>query len=1256
MNYHGLNQNADFSLAALLPAVLLDMLRGQSRAKMPGRGLEYAAQGRVLAMRLAREDSLVAEVQGSGRRPYRVMIDSFDDGSVEIDCSCPVGTDCKHVYAVLYRLAGAALSMGLPWAQPLAADLPEGWADLPPEALPTLKGDGVAQVLGQAEHVRTARRLPAAGVDDAPWWEQFLNAPPVERALILEEAIRAHVAGHFFVPGIQYYLSRFAADLNPLRALLEFQEYATAIPVRVSPRSPIADPAFTAFLNSDAVRAMWQELQAREADLRLLEWLDQSEGIPDASIALEWCLIDAGYDYPVLAYRLLLTAKKLVRAPRHASAVEQLAGDVRNRRRVLRSQEARVVQWLAESPAQPANPSTSPMDTHLRVHSVFEWQAQVPPSIWAWDDGSPVRIAAHPARLAVVPSASQMAWEIDVQPPDGSARIQLDPRRAFLFFERTPALFAERELDRLWLLHEGWVYPLETGGMPLDLTILLLNRRELPVALLREQGLAGRFVQRIQQSGLRDGGLTAQVPARVRVEFHVHGNVLQVAVVAETGEGSCFHYAGRGRWDLRARAAQDEDAKTVETLEVLNAGDVPETEPEVTPPHEAVPEGVLATRPRDEDLAPVEQWLAALLPGTGNPGVTSTGLPSLGYRLDDALRIRLLEHWADRPSGLSCTGNRAMQALVQLRRPPEFKINFSSSGVDWLEVSVSMQEEMAMLTAAEVNAALAQSGQLVQLPRHGTYQRDALEAYQQQMDVLAEMGLEPGSGPQRLHAIQLAGAGLAALEDGPGALKRFADQARAIAAGFKGIPSAKVAKEADAVLRPYQRAGVDFLAWASTTFGGAVLADDMGLGKTLQVLATLTAMRMPRANKKLPSLVVCPASVAHNWQREAARFTPGLKTVVIERGADRKVILEHLDQYDLVIKNYALTRRDSEYLEKQEWLLVCVDEAQAIKNPVAAITKVVKGLRARYRIGLTGTPIENRAMDMWSIADFAVPGHLGTQARFEERVKGDSKALHSYLRARLRPVLLRRLKQDVAPELPPRIEERLDCEMTPKQRQAYLAEMKRARDLLAKRPDPALQGQARIQMLAALTRLRQICCDPRLRGLGDLGSGKMTVLLETLQPLLEAGHKVLVFSQFVEMLKLLEHELTRMDVPYYLLTGKTTRRQTLVEDFEADERPVVFLISLKAGGTGLNLTSASHVVLFDPWWNPAAEAQAIDRTHRIGQDKTVLAFRLVTVNTIEERILQLQEQKRDLVKNILEAESFNRSLTRADFDFLLQEP
>jgi SNF2 family DNA or RNA helicase len=192
-------------------------------------------------------------------------------------------------------------------------------------------------------------------------------------------------------------------------------------------------------------------------------------------------------------------------------------------------------------------------------------------------------------------------------------------------------------------------------------------------------------------------------------------------------------------------------------------------------------------------------------------------------------------------------------------------------------------------------------------------------------------------------------------------------------------------------------------------------------------------------------------------------------------------------------------------------------------------------------------------------------------------------------------------------------------------------------------------------MLAALTRLRQICCDPRLRGLNQLGSGKLAVLMETLQPLMESGHKVLVFSQFVEMLKLIEQELNAIKAPYYMLTGKTTQRQELVEAFEADERPVVFLISLKAGGTGLNLTSASHVILFDPWWNPAAEAQAIDRTHRIGQDKTVLAFRLVSVNTIEDRILELQERKRDLVKNILEAESFNRSLTREDFDFLLQE-
>jgi len=308
-------------------------------------------------------------------------------------------------------------------------------------------------------------------------------------------------------------------------------------------------------------------------------------------------------------------------------------------------------------------------------------------------------------------------------------------------------------------------------------------------------------------------------------------------------------------------------------------------------------------------------------------------------------------------------------------------------------------------------------------------------------------------------------------------------------------------------------------------------------------------------------------------------------------------------------------------------------------------------------VALTGTPLENRALDLWSIMSFVNPGYLGSHAGFTRRFDRLDGAPHGHtlLAAKLRPVLLRRLKREVAPELPERIEERRDCELTAGQRRLYLAELQRSRQLVERLSEaPGGIRQHRIDILAALTRLRQICCHPALvGGKPALGSGKFGALAELLEPLLAEGHKVLVFSQFVECLKLLAAELGARDVPYHMLTGETVKREVVVKAFTDDARACAFLVSLRAGGLGLNLTAASYVVLFDPWWNPAVEAQAIDRTHRIGQDRTVIAYRLLTRGTIEEKIWELQQRKAALVRDVLGEGGFGRALTREDIDYLL---
>jgi SNF2 family DNA or RNA helicase len=314
-------------------------------------------------------------------------------------------------------------------------------------------------------------------------------------------------------------------------------------------------------------------------------------------------------------------------------------------------------------------------------------------------------------------------------------------------------------------------------------------------------------------------------------------------------------------------------------------------------------------------------------------------------------------------------------------------------------------------------------------------------------------------------------------------------------------------------------------------------------------------------------------------------------------------------------------------------------------------------LTAKHRVALTGTPLENRALDLWSIMSVVNPGYLGSRTAFVGRYDRADAPSHvrTLLAARLRPVMLRRLKREVARDLPDRIEERRDCELTAGQRKLYLAELSKSRRLVQSlATDDGGLRKHRIDILAALTRLRQVCCHPALvGGATSVGSGKFDALLEVLEPLLAEGHKVLVFSQFVECLKLIAETLHFKEIPHHMLTGSTVKRDAVVSAFTADERASVFLVSLRAGGTGLNLTAASYVVLFDPWWNPAVEAQAIDRTHRIGQDRTVIAFRLIARGTIEEKIWELQQRKAALVRDVLGEGGFGRALTRDDLEFLL---
>jgi SNF2 family DNA or RNA helicase len=466
-----------------------------------------------------------------------------------------------------------------------------------------------------------------------------------------------------------------------------------------------------------------------------------------------------------------------------------------------------------------------------------------------------------------------------------------------------------------------------------------------------------------------------------------------------------------------------------------------------------------------------------------------------------------------------------------------------------------------------------------------------------------------------------------------------------------------------ATLRPYQLSGFHFLAYLTANRFGGVLADDMGLGKTLQTLAWIAWLRTEQ-QVTAPILVVCPKSVQDNWRAEAERFFPSLRVEVWSRETAGKVGLH--GEADLLVIHYPQLRIHEDLLRKVTWGAVILDEAQAIKNPTSQSTQAACALVAQHRLALTGTPIENRLLDLWSIFAFAMPGVLGNRASFGRNFDGKEDPLaRRRLAARTRPFLLRRTKKEVASDLPDRIEEDLIIELEGTQAALYQAEIKRARAQLLKAETSQQLDKLRFNILTSLLRLRQICCHPRLLGLeeakpkkGDkaapaVESAKVSALMELLEQLMEEGQKVLVFSQFVEMLEIIEEEIAKREWRSFKLTGQTEDRGTLVKEFQAHEGPATFLISLKAGGFGLNLTAASYVVLFDPWWNPAVEAQAIDRTHRIGQKQTVFAYRLLIKDSIEEKIRLLQKKKGNLANDILGEENFAQALTLNDFHFLL---
>ncbi|MEM7386346.1 MAG: DEAD/DEAH box helicase, partial [Verrucomicrobiota bacterium] len=445
-----------------------------------------------------------------------------------------------------------------------------------------------------------------------------------------------------------------------------------------------------------------------------------------------------------------------------------------------------------------------------------------------------------------------------------------------------------------------------------------------------------------------------------------------------------------------------------------------------------------------------------------------------------------------------------------------------------------------------------------------------------------------------------------------------------------------------------------------------ILADEMGLGKTLQTLAMLQALEA-ESEEAAPVLIVCPTSLLGNWCQEAARFTPDLKTVR-HHGPRRARKAEALLKHQLIVTSYGLLVRDLDLFKELSLRAVVLDEASAIKNPKTKTALAVCELEAPFRVALTGTPIENSARDIWSIMRFVSPGYLGEHADFQERYEGPLSAeggapveVRRRFRKRLEPFILRRTKREVASELPEKIEKTLFCPLSDQQKKVYTDVLRQGREKAddLRRGNP---GAAHMTMLTTLLRLRQVCCDLRLLNLpekalegtpGDLSS-KMVALTELLDSMRDSGHRALIFSQFVGVLKLIQEAVAGLGLEHCYLDGQTRNRAEEVKRFQTSDIPV-FLISLKAGGYGLNLTAADTVIHFDPWWNPAVEAQATDRAHRIGQENVVTAYKFIAQDTVEEKILRLQRKKRDVIDAALDDEQpLMQGLTTADLEEVLK--
>lgn len=610
-------------------------------------------------------------------------------------------------------------------------------------------------------------------------------------------------------------------------------------------------------------------------------------------------------------------------------------------------------------------------------------------------------------------------------------------------------------------------------------------------------------------------------------------------------------------------------------------------------------------------------------------------------------------------AGFEIFGEEKLKAGRINRATPSLRVNITS-GIDWFDLQANVQFGDQQVDFCDVRKVLKRGERYIKLA-DGTIGRlpdEWLEKYKHLWDLAHET--ETGF---RVSDFQLPLVD-ALFEDGVvNQAPPDLNQRRERLHSFEKITPHPLPNGFVGELRPYQKHGFDWLHFLHQYKFGGILADDMGLGKTVQVLAYLLSLKESAVSEhasRAASLLVVPNSLIDNWQRESAKFTPALHFLEYV-GNFRKKDTAIFNDYDLVITTYGTMLRDIELLRQYPFDHVILDESQAIKNPLAKSARAARLLNASYRIVMTGTPVENNTFELWSQFAFLNPGLLGSLEYFKKAFAApieseqDEEAAET-LRKLTYPFILRRTKKQVAPELPPRIERTIFTDMDVVQKKLYAQTKERYRAELLGLIEKQGINDSRFKILEGMLRLRQIAINPALVEPGYRGEApKFEFLLETLETLQTENHKALIFSQFVEILHLVQHELDARKIRYEYLDGQTRDRQAHVDSFQNDPTIPFFLISLKAGGVGLNLTAADYVIHIDPWWNPAVEMQASDRAHRIGQDKPVFIYKIITHDTVEEKILQLQEKKRALVDNLIASDAnIFKSLTKDDVKMLFE--